>query len=290
VTRIVLAHGDVVPVSELGSAWEPAPAIVAAAALALALFAQAFIRLRRRGRGDHAGYGRAVLFTLGVALITLALVSPLDAVGEEYLLSAHMLEHVLIGDLGIALIVVALRGPLLFFFLPAAVLGPLARARPIRGLFAFLVRPGVSLAIWMVTIAAWHVPAAYEATLDSRAVHDLEHATFVLAGFLVWYQMIDPARRGVLRRSARLGFAVALFAAAQILSMVLIFSLDPLYATYAAQDERLLGLSPLTDQRLAGVVMMAEQALTLGTFAAVMLFGELGRARESARLGVQPRP
>jgi cytochrome c oxidase assembly factor CtaG len=170
------------------------------------------------------------------------------------------------------------------------VLGPLARARPIRGLFAFLVRPGVSLAIWMVTIAAWHVPAAYEATLDSRAVHDLEHATFVLAGFLVWYQMIDPARRGVLRRSARLGFAVALFAAGQILSMVLIFSLDPLYATYAAQDERLLGLSPLTDQRLAGVVMMAEQALTLGTFAAVMLFGELGRARESARLGVQPRP
>jgi putative membrane protein len=290
VTRIVLAHGDVVPVSELGSAWEPAPAIVAAAAVALALFAQAFIRLRRRGRGDHAGYGRAVLFTLGVALITLALVSPLDAVGEEYLLSAHMLEHVLIGDLGIALIVVALRGPLLFFFLPAAVLGPLARARPIRGLFAFLVRPSVSLAIWMVTIAAWHVPAAYEATLDSRAVHDLEHAMFVLAGFLVWYQLIDPARRGVLRRSARLGFAVALFAAAQILSMVLIFSLDPLYATYAAQDERLLGLSPLTDQRLAGVVMMAEQALTLGTFAAVMLFGELGRARESARLGVQPRP
>jgi putative membrane protein len=290
VTRIVLAHGDVVPVSELGSAWEPAPAIVAAAAVALALFAQAFIRLRRRGRGDHAGYGRAVLFTLGVALITLALVSPLDAVGEEYLLSAHMLEHVLIGDLGIALILVALRGPLLFFFLPAAVLGPLARARPIRGLFAFLVRPGVSLAIWMVTIAAWHVPAAYEATLDSRAVHDLEHAMFVLAGFLVWYQLIDPARRGVLRRSARLGFAVALFAAAQILSMVLIFSLDPLYATYAAQDERLLGLSPLTDQRLAGVVMMAEQALTLGTFAAVMLFGELGRARESARLGVQPRP
>jgi putative membrane protein len=290
VTRIVLAHGDVVPVSELGSAWEPAPAIVAVAAVALALFAQAFIRLRRRGRGDHAGYGRAVLFTLGVALITLALVSPLDAVGEEYLLSAHMLEHVLIGDLGIALILVALRGPLLFFFLPAAVLGPLARARPIRGLFAFLVRPGVSLAIWMVTIAAWHVPAAYEATLDSRAVHDLEHAMFVLAGFLVWYQLIDPARRGVLRRSARLGFAVALFAAAQILSMVLIFSLDPLYATYAAQDERLLGLSPLTDQRLAGVVMMAEQALTLGTFAAVMLFGELGRARESARLGVQPRP
>jgi cytochrome c oxidase assembly factor CtaG len=56
--------------------------------------------------------------------------------------------------------------------------------------------------------------------------------------------------------------------------MVLFFSLDPLYPAYAAQTERLLGMSPLTDQRLAGVVMMFEQALTLGTCAAVLLLSD----------------
>ena len=52
-----------------------------------------------------------------------------------------------------------------------------------------------------------------------------------------------------------------------MLADVLIFAMRPLYGSYAAQDERLLGLSPLEDQRLAGLVMMGEQLLTLGAFA-----------------------
>ena len=66
------------PVSKLASAWEAAPAVLAGAALASALFVQGFIRLRRRGRTDHVGWSRAVLFFLGLAVLVLALVSPLD--------------------------------------------------------------------------------------------------------------------------------------------------------------------------------------------------------------------
>jgi cytochrome c oxidase assembly factor CtaG len=102
-------------------------------------------------------------------------------------------------------------------------------------------------------------------------VHDLQHVTFVIAGVLVWTQLIDPARRRELRRSARIALAVALFACGQILADVLVFSFDPLYPAYAAQDERLLGLSPLADQNLAGIVMMAEQAVTLGTCVALLI-------------------
>ncbi len=54
VNMLPFAHGDRVPVSDLAGAWEPAPAILAASGLALVLFAQAFVRLRRRGRTDHA--------------------------------------------------------------------------------------------------------------------------------------------------------------------------------------------------------------------------------------------
>jgi putative membrane protein len=263
---IVLAHGDLVPVDELGSAWSLAWPVVVGAVLALALYAQAFVRLRRRGRADHASWDRLACFAAGTVLITLALLSPLDAIGEEYLLSAHMLQHVLIGDAGPALVVLGLRGPICFFLLPAAVLGPLARS-PLRAVAAFLVRPKVSLGVWALTYAAWHVPQAYGYTLTHRVVHDLEHTTMILAGILVWTQLVDPARRAELSLSGRIGFAVTVFIAGQILAQVLIFTMDPLYGAYAAQDERLLGFSPMEDQRYAGLVMMVEQVLTLGVFA-----------------------
>ncbi len=268
---VALAHGDSVPVSGLGGAWQPAPTVLAAAGLAFALFAQAFVRLRRRGRADHAPWSRPALFALALALLVLALLSPLDAVGEEYLLSGHMLQHVLVGDAAPALLLVALRGPLALFLLPAPVLGRLARLRPLRVALGFLLRPGASFAAWAAVFGAWHVPAAYQYVLTRQTAHDLEHATFLAAGLLVWAQLVDPARRGALSIAGRVRFAVALFAAGLVLADVLIFSFEPLYGAYAAQDERLLGLSPLADQRLAGIVMMAEQTLTLGTCGAVLL-------------------
>ena len=270
-SSLLLAHGDLVPRSELGSAWETPPAVLAGAALALGLFLQAWVRLRRRGRTDHAGYGRLALFAAAVALGTLALVSPLDPIGEEYLLSAHMLEHVLIGDAAVAIAIVALRGPLIFFLLPPWILGPLARVGPVRRFLGFLLRPWVSFLVWAVVFAAWHYPSAYDYVLDHQVVHDLQHVTFVIAGVLVWTQLLDPARRGELRRSGRIALAVALFVSGQVLADVLIFSFDPLYPAYAAQDERLLGLSPLADQQFAGVVMMVEQTITLGACVAWLL-------------------
>src|SRR5207302_4388051 len=119
--------GDQVARSQLGWAWEAPALVVAAAGVTLALFYQAFVRLRRRGRSDHAGPARAALFVGAVGLAMLALVSPLDATGDGYLISAHMLQHLLIGDIAPALALVALRGPLLFFFPPRPALRPAAR-------------------------------------------------------------------------------------------------------------------------------------------------------------------
>jgi cytochrome c oxidase assembly factor CtaG len=270
---LILAHAGE-HAGSIASAWEAPPAVLAGAVLALVLFAQAFVRLRRRRRTDHAGWGRAALFAVGVVAGTLALVSPLDYVGEEYLLSAHMLQHVVIGDLAVALVIVAIRGPLTFFLVPQAALVRLARLGWLRAFLRFLLVPWVALGLWAGTIAAWHVPAAYDYTLTHQVVHDLEHVTFVVVGALVWIQLVDPARRGELSRAGRIGLAVVLFAAGQVLADVLIFSLRPLYGAYAAQPERLLGLSPLEDQRIAGLVMMGEQLLTLGTFVGLLLLAQ----------------
>jgi cytochrome c oxidase assembly factor CtaG len=135
----------------------------------------------------------------------------------------------------------------------------------------------------------WHIPTLYDYVLTERWAHDLQHACFLLAGLLVWYVLVDPARRGKVGRPERIALALAVFAAGQILSMVLLFSFDPLYPAYAAQDERLLGLSALTDQRLAGVVMMVEQVVTLGACAALLLLAAGQERRDETDRAPAPR-
>jgi cytochrome c oxidase assembly factor CtaG len=234
------------------------PAVLIGAVLAAVLFTQAFVRLRRR-RPDHAPWNRAVLFAAGLALLVLPLLSPLDHIGDEELLSAHMLQHVLIGDAAPALMVVAVRGPLLFFLLPPSVLRPLAACRPLRAVLSFLLIPLVSLGIWAVAFLAWHVPSAYDYAAAHPLVHDLEHLSFVLAGFLAWTQLVDPARHGRLNRPQRVFFALAMLVIAQPLVDALLFT-APAYDRYTGAH----GISAQTDQRLAGAVMMVEQLLALG--------------------------
>jgi putative membrane protein len=241
------------------------PAVLIGAVVAAVLFAQAFVRLRRR-RPDHAPWSRAALFAAGLALLVLPLVSPLDHVGDEELLSAHMLQHVLIGDAGPALIVVAVRGPLLFFLLPPLLLRSLAGVRPLRAFLALLLVPLVSLGIWAVAFLAWHVPAAYDYAAAHSLVHDLEHLSFIVAGLLAWTQLVDPARHGRLNRPQRVFFALAMLVIAQPLVDALLFT-APAYDRYTGAH----GLSAQTDQRLAGAVMMVEQLLTLGVCVALLL-------------------
>jgi len=258
------------PSAHLTATWETPPTVLIGAGLALLLFVQAFVRLRRR-RAEHAPWTRALLFAAGLALLVIPVASPLDHVADEQLLSAHMLQHVLIGDAAPALLVTAVRGPLLFFLLPPALLRPLASFRPLRAFLSMLLRPLVSLGLWVVAVVAWHAPSAYDYAAAHPVVHDLEHLSFVVAGILAWTQLVDPARHGALRRPQRVFFALAMLALTQPLVDALLFSSSPAYPRYAAQPDRLFGLSPLTDQRLAGVVMMVEQLLALGICVALLL-------------------
>ena len=257
-------------VSQLPAAWNPEPLVLAGAAAATVVFARAFVRLRRRGRADHASAGRVLLFAGGLALGTLPLVSPLDAAADRLSLSAHMLQHLLIGDAGPALLLLAVRGPLLAFMIPATAVRAVARRRRLHGALEQLGRPLVALGLWVSAIACWHLPWAYDAALARPWLHDLEHATFVGAGLLVWWQLIDPARRGRLTVAGRAALAGMVFLAGQALCEVLLFSPAPLYPAYSDVRERLFGVSPLADQQYAGLLMGAEQFLTLGTCVALL--------------------
>ena len=271
---------------DLWKAWSLDPLALGAAAVAIAFFLQGWRRLHRR-RPELAPWTRIPLFVGGVAVVLAGIISPLDAIAEEYLQSAHMLQHVLIADLGIALALVAVRGPLSMFFLPRDLLAPLARAAWLRAALSFLLRPAVAVTLWLVVLVAWHVPALYEAALDQPLVHRLEHLSFVVVGALAWTLLIDPAGHGRLSVNGRIGLAVVLFWAGQVLAYVFVFGFEPYYDVYEEQTDRLFGLSALTDQKLAGVVMMAEQALTLG-LALVLLVRAARRARHTPRATPEP--
>jgi putative membrane protein len=251
------------PVDELWTAWSPDPLALAGMAIAVGLFTQGFVRLRRRNVA-LAPWSRAWLFAAGIAVVTVGIVSPLDTIAEEYLQSAHMLQHVLIADLGVALTLLAVRGPLAVFFLPRDLLVPLARTRWLRSALGFALRPAVAISAWLVVLIAWHVPRLYEGALTHPVVHRLEHLSFVIVGSLIWTLIIDPARHNRLSINERIGVAAMVFWSSQILSYVMVFSFKPFYDLYAEQPVRLFGLSPLTDQKLAGVVMMVEQTATIG--------------------------
>ncbi len=201
-----------------------------------------------------------MLFVAAVALGMLAVVSPLDAVAEDRLLSAHMLQHVVIGDLVPVLLLVSLRGPLLFFVVP-----------PRLGLAWARIGPVPALALWAGSLAFWHVPAVYDYVLERPLVHDLEHVCFFVGGLLVWTQLVDPARRGALSLTGSLGYALVIVVAGQLLANTLVLTDHVLYPAYAGPRDRPFGLDARSDQDAAGFLMMIEQLATFGTFATIRL-------------------
>jgi cytochrome c oxidase assembly factor CtaG len=250
---------------------------VIAAVVAALLFLQAVVRLRRRGRADLAGSDRVALFGAGLAVTLFALIGPLDRLADDKLLFAHMGQHVLIGDLGPALMVTALRGPLLVFFLPAAVLAPLARNPRVRAVLGTLLHPRIAFSLWAANLAIWHVPYLYDLALRHQNLHDFEHLCWTFCGILVWTLLVDPGSHRRLSVGGRVALAASLFAAGQILTDVLVFTFTPLYPAYHGA----YGISAVTDQQLSGIVMMVEQLATLATCVALLLRPRWSRRRAS---------
>ncbi len=247
---------------------------VITAAVAALLFLQAVARLRRRGRPDLAGWDRIALFAAGLGVTLFALIGPLDRLADSKLLFAHMAQHVLIGDLGPALMVAALRGPLLVFFLPAAILAPLARNSGVRTVFGTLLKPRVAFSLWAANLAIWHVPFLYDARAPPSEAPRLRACLLGVLRAPRLDAAVDPGSHRRLTVGGRVALAAAMFAAGMILSDVLVFTFTPLYPFYHGA----YGISALLDQQLAGIVMTVEQFLTLGICVALILRPRWSRA------------
>jgi cytochrome c oxidase assembly factor CtaG len=197
-----------------------------------------------------------------VALTAIGLLSPIDTLGAD-LLSAHMAQHLLIADLSAPLLLIGLRSPVYAFYLPRPVLVTLARRHGLRRVFRRLRRPVVAVPVWIVILYGWHLAFAFDAALRSDLVHAIQHESFVLGSLLVWWSVIEPKRRRLPGDLWKAPYLLGARLAGMFLGMAFIIMKTPAYAAYYGDAARGHGLSPITDQQIAGGMMLALDFLIM---------------------------
>jgi putative membrane protein len=213
-------------------------------------------RARTLVRGGHpVPRWRQISFYTGIATIIAALTA-LGSLSDE-LLYAHMIEHLLLGDIAALLIVLGLTGPLL---------APVLRIRFFDRLRA-LAHPAVAFPLWAVDLYLWHLPRLYQAALNHGALHALEHVMFVGLGINMWMCLFGPLPMPMwFGNLGRLLYIVAVRLTATVLGNIFLWSGTVFYPFYLPGDAA-FHISPIADQNLAGAIMMVEESiLTLGLF------------------------
>lgn len=240
-----LAHGGA-SADQWWLAWTLNPILLIGLALVLGAYLYAVRPLRQKLDAPVVGRGQIIWFVAGWLTLVVALVSPLDHLGDEYLFSAHMVQHMLIA---------VLAPPLLLLGMPSWLADLLLPTATIRAAVRWLSHPIVTFGLFEGDLWLWHSPQLYDLTLQNDTVHIIEHLTFILLGVLFWMPILSPTRFAP--RIARSFGILYLFLAGLpmvALGALITFSSAALYQPYVAAP-RMWGISPLTDQQLGGLIM-----------------------------------
>jgi putative membrane protein len=225
----------------------------------------------RRGRARTEPL-RVLCFVAGLASIVLALDSPIDGYADQ-LFWMHMVQHVILLTVAPPLILLGRPWPRMWRGLPLGFRTRVGRglvqsrvAAPVRA----LARPLPAFILFNGTIIVWHLPVLYNATLNSEAIHQLEHAMFFFTGLLFWARVIDP---GPLRPRLEWPLRIAYLAGAMTvgfgLALYLTLAPHPLIEHYAALAQRPGGISALSDQQIAGGIMWVPGSISYSVAAII---------------------
>ncbi len=240
--------------------WHNEPYLVGG--LILLGWAYALLTGPFRGRLGAAGpypARAAVKFYGALVIFYLAVGSPLDQVGERFLLSAHMVQHQLLMYPAAVLFLLGL---------PAWLVRPVTAARPLRGLLRLLTRPLVAGAVLVVVYSGWHLPALYEWALQDKLVHVVQHLTFFGVALLYWWPLYSPsAEFPPISYAGQMLYLVLVAIGMTPVFAFITFSRDILYPTYEYAPRLIAGFSPADDQVLAGALMkLVGMAVALTAF------------------------
>jgi len=249
--------------------WTLDPVLIVPLGLALLIYVVGWRRLSKRASTPPQG---APLFLSGGSVLTLSLVSPLHAAGERSF-TMHMIEHELIMLVSTLLLASSSAGGVLAWGLPRPLRLLLGGGwkSPLQRAWKRLTEPVTATAIQTAVMWAWHAPPLFDRALDSFGWHIAQHSSFFVASLLFWWAMFHPRGRGSgYGVSAACLFATSLIGGA--LGALMSFSSSPWYADYAAMGMTGIGLDPVDDQRLAGLIMWIPGGLAHGTAALALAY------------------
>jgi putative membrane protein len=249
------------------ASWTLEPSVIVIIGAFVILYVMGWRRARGNGTQPtpaHApGWGRLTLFALGMLAVVAALLSPIDVLGDQ-LLVMHMTQHLLLLDVAPILVILSFNKVLL---------RPVTRrVQLIERRAGFFASPVFAVLAYAGAMYGWHIPAAYDAALHDTTVHAVEHLCFAAAGSLYWWHVLSPIRAR--RRLTGLG-PIAYMTSTKLLvgaiGVWLAFSTSNIYPFYAHQPHY-WGLSPVTDQNVAGLVMALEQSIVMGTALVYLIY------------------
>jgi putative membrane protein len=264
------------------SSWTVDPGLIAVLLAAGGLYALAYRRAARLAGARAPRASHWLPYCLGLLVIALALMSPVGAIGDGYLLSAHMGQHILLSDVAPALLVLGLRAPILPLGLPRRGLRLIAPGGRAGRVIALATKPWIALPLWAAASWIWAIPAVFDYAAAHSGVHALEHATLFYTGLAMWWLIVAPLpssrREPGGRRIAYLGFTRLASAA---VCLPLTFMSSTAYPHYIAAP-RAYGLSAITDQHLAGAGMCFLEFLIFGLAMVAVFVSFLSRDEQRA--------
>lgn len=272
-----LAHAPQALGDNLWLSWNLDPVLLLGIAIFSAGYYYALTALRRRwGIAEPFPLWRVLAFAAGTVVLAVALVSPLDRIGDDYLFSVHMVQHLLIS---------LVAPPLWLLGTPEWLLEPLLKRGAVLRIMRWLTNPIIAFALFNGDLWLWHAPALYDATLTNEFVHVLEHLTFIVFGVLFWWPILSPVPRLIPRKHNAFG-VVYLFLACQpmvVLGALLTFAANPLYQPYV-EAPRLWGLAPLEDQQLGGLIMWLPSNIPYVIALSALFFKWVGAQDRAERM------
>jgi putative membrane protein len=278
--NLALLHGDLSKLSgPYWTDWHFEPSVVVGTfGLAAAYLAWTGpLNRRRPGAASRpVTSGQRVAFLLGCLILFVALGQPLDHWSDGLLVSAHMVQHLLL---------TLLVPPLWLFGTPAWVLRPLLRWRAVAWLGYTLTRPFVAFVLSSLAITIWHVPALYDASVRNLPLHILQHQVFLGTALLAWWPLLGPLPEWPkLSPPLQCLYLFLQTLPGGVVGSIITLAAPGLYAAYDGAP-RMWGISPATDQQVAGLLMWIFTSTVYLLLVTVIFFRWAAR-EERAEVGV----
>lgn len=239
-----------------GSWLVPEPPVALGIIAATALYLWVVGPLRQRYNwAESVDKRQTAYFLAAMAVAFVSLQGPLHELGDYYLLSAHMVQH---------LLVTMIMPPLLLKGLPGWLVDKLLAVPLVYPIMRRLTSPLVALGLFTAVFLLWHAPQFYQAALGNELVHATEHQLFMGTALLMWWPVFSTSTRlPRLSDPASLLYLFVQSIAPTILGAIITFAGEPIYPYYGAAF-RVISLSALDDQQAAGLIMwLGGAAITL---------------------------